>query len=65
MPTSPACDCLTSEDHTLPHATMCAAAFNGHDTDHSQIRELAELAAYKDIDTALSILRAYRNGSLS
>ncbi|WAB10759.1 hypothetical protein SEA_TOOJ_90 [Mycobacterium phage Tooj] len=44
---------------------MCAAAFNGHDTDHSQIRELAELAAYKDIDTALSILRSYRNGSLS
>ncbi|QGZ17619.1 hypothetical protein SEA_MCSHANE_95 [Mycobacterium phage Mcshane] len=46
MSTSPACDCLTSEDHTLPHATMCAAAFNGHDTDHSQIRELAELAAF-------------------
>ena len=63
--TPPACTCLTTEDASLPHAARCAAfadrdGFTGGALDTTDIRELAELAANSDIDTALSILRAYR-----
>lgn len=54
------CDCLTSEDPSLPHYVHCALA--GDAPDNGDIRCLAELAAYRDIDTALHVLRLYRGG---
>lgn len=62
--TATACDCLTSDDSSLPHAARCAAFaygdFEGGQLDTTDIRELAELAANTDIDTALHILRKHR-----
>ncbi|WAB10114.1 hypothetical protein SEA_GRAVAILLIA_4 [Mycobacterium phage Gravaillia] len=59
-----ACDCLTVEDSRIPHWSHCNAVLNGPvdpaTTDNDDIRELAELAAYKDIDTAVAILRRHR-----
>jgi hypothetical protein len=55
------CDCLTAEDHTLPHYAHCGRAGMAVDApDNSNIRALAELAAYRDIDVALSVLREFR-----
>lgn len=58
------CDCLTRDDHDLPHASRCEVARGTlvpEQFDHSDIRELAEIAANSDIDTALVILRRYRH----
>lgn len=59
------CTCLSSEDTSLPHAARCDAVRYGDQhkfspVDHDDIRELAEIAANSDIDTALTILRAHR-----
>jgi len=56
------CDCLRTQDGTLRHYETCAV-WDGHpgdDADSRDIRVLAELAAYRDIDTALSILRRHK-----
>ncbi|QBP29771.1 hypothetical protein SEA_TYPHA_116 [Mycobacterium phage Typha] len=50
------CDCLTQYDATLPHAgEICPLA--DPDTKLDTLRELAELAAYKDIGAALIAYR--------
>lgn len=60
------CTCLTREDHTLKHAARCDVVVLAEGTDwervndRDDIRELAEIAAYRDIDTALAIYRAHR-----
>ena len=50
------CNCLTAEDNTLPHYNGCATVTDA-DGDGGAIRTLAEIAAYRDIDTALYCLR--------
>ncbi|QWY80945.1 hypothetical protein SEA_LARS_23 [Mycobacterium phage Lars] len=62
MSNASGCDCLTSEDASLPHFMTCPAA--GANPETSDLRELAEIAAYKDIDTALAILRRYMDKGL-
>jgi hypothetical protein len=57
------CDCLTGHqwgDATLPHYSGCAAADAAEATDASDVRALAELASFRDIDTALYCLRQLR-----
>lgn len=56
------CDCLTKYDASFPHFTMCAGAESVPDSRHldsSDYRALAELAAWRDLDTALYCLRGY------
>jgi hypothetical protein len=55
---SATCDCLTAFDASLPHYVHCAAG-GGENTD---IRFLAELASFRDIDGALSALRSLTAG---
>lgn len=59
-----ACNCLTLDDSSLLHSPRCEIALDcpelDLELDHCDIRELAEIAALRDIDTALSIYRAYR-----
>lgn len=53
------CDCLTKLTDTLPlHYVTCAAA--AAVSDSTPERCLAELAAWRDIDTALLALREVR-----
>lgn len=68
----PKCDCLTSEQRTwdepLPHYAQCATVYGSesmYDADTSAIRELAEIAASRDIDVALSVLGSWRAGNLN
>lgn len=53
------CDCLTNYDPTLPHYAGCEAAYPG--TQHDTLRELAEMAAYRDIGAALIAYRQLRD----
>ncbi|AEK10061.1 hypothetical protein FDH96_gp106 [Mycobacterium phage Rey] len=53
------CDCLTAYDSTLPHAATCELG-GGIATD--PIRELAEMASYRDIDAALMAYHAAKRG---
>lgn len=56
------CTCLTRDDHSLPHAVRCdiaAGTLVPEQFDRADIRELAEIAANSDIDTALAILRGW------
>lgn len=55
------CDCLASESLKITtHYVSCPAAPTG--ADNSDLRCLAELAAWRDIDTAISIIVAHQNG---
>jgi hypothetical protein len=59
------CTCLTRDDHSLPHAAKCEAVTDDFakqhtEIDRSDLRELAELAAFRDIDTALTVYRNHR-----
>lgn len=63
------CTCLTRDSRmyggeVFPHAARCDAAEAHDEVDHDDIRELAEIAANSDIDTAVGVYRAYlgRNG---
>ncbi|AHN84061.1 hypothetical protein GJ25_gp050 [Mycobacterium phage Hawkeye] len=60
------CTCLTRDSgrhgqEDFAHAVRCAAAEDHEVLDASDIRELAEIAANSDIDTAVSIYRAVLN----
>jgi hypothetical protein len=55
------CDCLTQYDASLPHAPVCPCQQGCHVRDDMSraaiLRDLAELASYRDIDAALFALR--------
>ena len=51
--TTEKCVCLTAEDATLPHHASCRPDSGVTNA----ARDLAELAAFRDIDTALMCLR--------
>lgn len=52
----PICDCLSAHDSSLAHAPACEMA--DPNAVNSPLRELAEMAAYRDIDAALMAYRA-------
>jgi hypothetical protein len=62
MPSSD-CDCLRQYDESLPHYETCECA--GVDADDTDFRCLAELAAYRDLDTALYVLSCDQNHRFS
>jgi hypothetical protein len=53
------CTCLRQYDESLPHYEACECA--GANADDTDFRCLAELAAYRDLDTALYVLSSDRN----
>lgn len=53
------CDCLAAYDASLPHFVACEKA--EPNVASSPLRELAEMAAYRDIDAALMAYRACNN----
>lgn len=51
----PECDCLRQYDASLGHDVMCPLGDSSQGCD--PIRELAEMAAYRDISAALMAYR--------